>query len=62
MDGAAVDGRGLGRCTGSPGTGMGGQSAPNLLSWTTGFDARRGGEPQNSGGCGDADDRPLSSP
>jgi hypothetical protein len=35
---------------------------PNRLSWTTGFDARRGGEPQNSGGCGDAADRPLSSP
>jgi hypothetical protein len=45
MDGAATDDRGLGRCTDSPGMGTGGQSAPNLLSWTTGFDARRGGEP-----------------
>jgi hypothetical protein len=76
MDGAAAtDGRGVGRwtatgaaaaTTGSPGMGMGmgmaGQSMPNRLSWTTGFDARRGGEPQNSGGCGDAADRPLSSP
>jgi hypothetical protein len=35
---------------------------PNRLSWTTGFETRRGGEPQNSGGCGDAAERLLSSP
>ena len=42
--------------------GRGGQSMPNRLSWTTGLDDRRGGEPQNSGGCGDAAERLLSSP
>jgi hypothetical protein len=65
-------GRGVGRTatgagvagdiTGHHGMGLPGQSMPNRLSWTTGFEARRGGEPQNSGGCGDAADRLLSSP
>jgi hypothetical protein len=48
--------------TGHHGMGLPGRSIPNRLSLTTGFDARRGGEPQNSGGCGDAAERLLSSP
>jgi hypothetical protein len=57
MDGAA-DGRGVGQARAATGAGTGGQSVPNRLSRTTGFDARRGGDPQNSG----AAERPLSSP
>lgn len=65
-------GRGVGRTTtgagvtgditGHHGRGLDGQSMPNRLSWTTGFEARRGGEPQNNGGWGDAAERLLSSP
>lgn len=51
-----------GEMTGHHGVGLPGRSIPNRLSLTTGFDARRGGEPQNSGGCGDAAERLLSSP
>ena len=51
-----------GDITGHQGMGLGGQSMPNRLSWTTGFETRRGGEPQNIGGCGDAAEKLLSSP
>jgi len=51
-----------GDITGHHGMGLTGQSMPNRLSWTTGFEARRGGEPQNRGGCGDDAERLLSSP
>jgi hypothetical protein len=39
-----------GDITGHHGMGLPGRSIQNRLSLTTGFDARRGGEPQNSGG------------
>lgn len=56
---AAAATGGTSNAAGHPGMGLGGQSMPKRLSRTTGFEARRGGEPQNSG---DAAERLLSSP